>query len=31
LQTRIRTDFSADVMSAAVLNAYQETLAQRHG
>ena len=31
LQSRIRTEFSADVMSAAILNAYQETLAQRHG
>jgi glycosyltransferase involved in cell wall biosynthesis len=31
LQKRVRADFSAGVMTAAVLTGYRETLAQRHG
>jgi glycosyltransferase involved in cell wall biosynthesis len=31
LQDRVRTEFSAEVMSTAVLNGYREALAQRHG
>jgi glycosyltransferase involved in cell wall biosynthesis len=31
LQSRVRADFSAGVMTAAVLTGYRETLAQRHG